>query len=271
MALERALRGPAVGLLLAAALLAGCVSGRDIDDLKAQLSDVQREIQQLQSQTPNKQEIEDLNRSISNQTEALLKSEADVQVGLQSLSTQIENLEAKLEETNYRLGQLSQQIAATNQELKSFRLQAPAETPAAAGTPPPPPGRAPSDPQAAYQAAYNDYLRGSYDLAILGFQQYLQAFPNTDLADNASYWIGECYFSQRKFQQAIREFDTILSRYPKSDKTASALLKKGYAYLELGDRGQGISLLQQVARQYPGSDEANLARQRLEALGVDAR
>ncbi len=127
-----------------------------------------------------------------------------------------------------------------------------------------------SDPQALYQTAYNDYLRGNYDLATLGFRQYLEAFPGTELADNAAYWIGECYFSQGKYQQSIREFDDILGRYPRSDKLASALLKKGYAYLEMGEREQGVVQLRHVLREYPGTDEANLARQRLNDLGVDA-
>jgi tol-pal system protein YbgF len=98
----------------------------------------------------------------------------------------------------------------------------------------------------------------------------LDDFPETELADNAAYWTGECYFSQAKYEQAIREFDDILRVYPRSDKLASALLKKGYAYLELGQREQGVVQLQHVIREYPGTDEANLARQRLSALGVDA-
>ena len=111
--------------------------------------------------------------------------------------------------------------------------------------------------------SYGDYLRGNYDLAVLGFRQYLDSFPNTELADNATYWIGESYFSQRKFRH-------ILTAYPRSDKVASALLKKAYAFLELGDRSQGTGQLQTLIRQYPGTDEANLAKQRLDALGVDA-
>ena len=62
----------------------------------------------------------------------------------------------------------------------------------------------------------------------------------------------------------------MLTRYPKGDKVPSALLKKGYSYLELGERSQGVVQLQHVIRQYPTSDEANLARQRLREIGVDA-
>ncbi|HEY9421527.1 MAG TPA: tol-pal system protein YbgF, partial [Thermoanaerobaculia bacterium] len=128
-----------------------------------------------------------------------------------------------------------------------------------------------ADPKSIYDAAYNDYLRGNYDLSLRQFQEYLANFPNTDLSDNATYWIGESYYRQKRFRQAIEQFDSVLSGYPRSDKVPSALLKKGYSHLELGERSQGVAQLQNVLRQHGSSDEANLARQRLRELGVDVR
>jgi tol-pal system protein YbgF len=254
---------------------AGCVSSQDIQGLQSQLSDIQKQMLQLQKQAgeaPSKQEVTNLQSSVGQQMQGLLKTEADMQVKLQDLSSQIEALQAKLEDTNYRLSQLSQQIATTNQELKSFRSQ-PAAVPAPDGS-----MTAPQQSQAGggadpkiYDAAYNDFLKGNYDLSMREFQEYLANFPNTDLSDNATYWIGECYYRQKRFRQAIEQYDAVLSRFPRSDKTASALLKKGYAHLELGERSQGIVQLQHVLRQYPTSDEANLARGRLREMGVDVR
>ena len=246
------------------------MSTSDIEGLQNQLSDVQRQLLQLQKQAPSKEEVSNLEAQVGKQMESLLKSEADMQVRLQDLSKQIDQLQANLEDTNYRLAQLSQQIAATNQELKSVRAApAPAAegdepgagTAAAAGAPP-------ANPQTLYQTAYNDYLRGNYDLAIREFQDYFDHFPDTDLADNAVYWIGECYYRQGKFRQAISQFDTVVSRYPRSDKLPSALLKKGYSHLQLGERSQGVVQLQHVIAEYPSSDEANLARQRLRSWGL---
>ncbi|HYN21429.1 MAG TPA: tetratricopeptide repeat protein, partial [Thermoanaerobaculia bacterium] len=81
---------------------------------------------------------------------------------------------------------------------------------------------------------------------------------------------GECFYRQRRFRQAVDQFDNVLSRYPRSDKVPAATLKKGYAHLELGERSQGVVQLRHVIRTYPNSDEANLARQRLREIGVDA-
>ena len=247
-----------------------CVSSSDIDSVQTRLGDIQRQVTDLQREGSSKQEIADLGASLGQQMQALLKAEADMQVELRSLSGQIEELQGRLEETSFRLSQLSQQMAATQQELRA-RPSATGEAapgglePGSAPTMPPPA----ADPEAMYQSAYSDYLRGSYDLARQGFQQYLEAFPETDLADNASYWIAECQYRQGKFTEAIAGYDQVLERYPRSDKLPSALLKKAYAHLELGQRQAGVSNLQRVIKQFAASDEANLARQRLRGLGID--
>lgn len=255
-----------LGAALLAASSLGCASSSDHDTIKTQLQDIQLQVLQLQKQSPSKTEIADLETAITEQVQALLKSEADVQADLGVLASRIEQLEAKLEDTHFRLAQLSQQIAATNQELQAVRNAAEeARTRPAA----PPAVVNPTDPQALYDTAYNDYLQGNYDLAILGFHQYAETYRSTDQADNATYWLGECYYRQGKFQQAIEKFDEVLTRFERSDRTASALLKKGYAYFELGQRAQGVVHLQNVIREYSGTDEAALANQRLQEMGVE--
>ncbi len=262
-------------ILVATLAATGCVSTEDIQGIQTQISDVQRQLLQMQQLAPSKTDVGNLEVSMGKQMDSLLKTEADMQVKLQDLTGQIEALQAKLEDTTYRLSQLSQQIAATNQELKSFRVAPAPASPASGdqndpsfGVPAPAPsGGTGADPKALYDAAYNDYLKGSYDLSIREFQEYLQNFPDTDLADNATYWIGECWYRQKKYRQAVEQYDQMLARYPKSDKAASATLKKGYSYIELGEKTKGLLQLQRVVRDFPASDEANLARQRLRELG----
>jgi len=241
---------------LFAILASGCVTTSDIDEIQAQLRRIEDEVGVVRVESSSKDEVARLQQEMSQRMRELLRVEADMQVELSALSGQIDQLQSNLEDTNYRLDQLSKQIAGLNAAI--------AERPSTSGRPS---GGPVSDPQAMYDAAYNDYLRGNYDLAIGGFEQYLANFPDTDLADNAAYWIGESYFSQGKYNDAVQEFQRILSDFPRSDKRASALLKEGYAHLELGDRRRGVAQLQQVLRSHPGTDEADLARQRLAEIG----
>ena len=118
-----------------------------------------------------------------------------------------------------------------------------------------------------YQTAYRDYQRGNYDLAIAGFREFVAKYTNSDLADNAAYWIGESLYSQKKYREAIAQFDSVVTGYPKSDKVASALLKKGYAYISLNEKKQGIVQLQYVVHEHPKSPEAAQGARRTEAPG----
>jgi tol-pal system protein YbgF len=261
----RVARAGRATLVVVSALAAGCVSSTDIESLQEQNAQLQRQIAEMRAQGSSKQEVAGLEATLRQQTDQLLKTEADMRVDLGNLSSQIAQLQGSLEDTNYRLSQLSQQIAAANQDLRAVRS---ATAPAAAA--PDAPGAAVNaDPGTLYQTAYSDYLRGAYDLALLGFRQYLEAYPETDLADNSVYWIGECFYRQQKYADAIAEYDRVLERWPRSDKSASAQLKKGYAQIELGQKREGIAQLQRVVAAFPSSDEASLARQKLQSLGVD--
>lgn len=255
-------------LAAGAAVSVGCVSSDDIEGLHRQMNDIERQIQAVENKSSSKEEVQKLNASVAQQTNQLLKSNADTGVKLDELSRQIEALQAKLDDTNRRLAEVSQQIAAApgapgaplSPSVGAPRPNAP--PPGAAGGP---------SPQQLYDTAYGDYTKGRYELAVAGFQDYIERYPATDLSDNAQYWIGESHFSERKFDEAIRDFDALLKRWPKSDKAAGALLKKGLALQELGRRAEAVVALQYVIHEYPGSDEARLARQRLTSLGVEAR
>ena len=287
----------AAALLLAVLAGAGCVSSSDIEGLHRQMSDIEAQIQALERKSSSKEEVAKLNTNVAQQTTQLLKSNADTGVKLNELTTKMEQLEAKLEDTNRRLSQLSQQIAETQGELARLRggnVSSLAPVPPSGSTPPlaaapgrPGPIGAPMDtavvrptggaaaghpaPAELYDTAYGDYGKGRYALAIQGFQEYVDAYPNTDLTDNAMYWIGESHYAQKKYKEAIDDFTKVIKQWPKSDKAAAALLKKGYALLELQQKPEAVVELQYVIHEYPSAEEARLARARLKTLGVDAR
>jgi tol-pal system protein YbgF len=114
-------------------------------------------------------------------------------------------------------------------------------------------------------------MRGNYDLAADGFREYRRRWPDTELSDNALYWIGECLDAQDETDDALAIFSQVLEEYPLSDKAAAAQLKKGLLYLKAGDKGQGVLNLQYVVYEHPGTREADLARERLRSLGMTIR
>ncbi len=114
--------------------------------------------------------------------------------------------------------------------------------------------------------AYNDYLKGNYDLAVESFKLYRQQFPDSPLADNALYWIGECHFSQKRFLEAIDDFNEVIVAYPQGDKVAAAYLKKGISFVELGRKDEALAAFKLLVSKYPLQDEAKIAQDKIREL-----
>ena len=155
----------------------------------------------------------------------------------------------------------------------------PAATPAAAPLAPAPSenlGVAPAppiarsdktDPLKLYRAAYEGLRAGHHDEAARGFRDFLKRFPSHDLADNAQYWLGECFYDRKLYVEAAPEFRAVVSRYPLGNKAPDALLKLGYCLLALGDGQQGRAALNELIEHYPKTEAWQLARKKLDELG----
>ena len=125
---------------------------------------------------------------------------------------------------------------------------------------------APEQLKAIYDNAYLDLNRGNYSLALIGFKDYLDKSPDSDLSDNAQYWIGECYYAQRNFRRAVEELILVDRHYPLGDKVPAALLKIGYSQIQLEDRSAAKEMLRDLINRFPTSDEAAQARAKIQTL-----
>ena len=114
-----------------------------------------------------------------------------------------------------------------------------------------------------YQKNYEMLRAGDLTGALQGFRQFLKQHPRSSLASNAQYWLGECYYGQRQYSQAIREFERVLTYYSTSNKVPAALLKIGYSHLGLQDPQTARSMFRQLVRSYPKSRAAAKAYARL--------
>jgi tol-pal system protein YbgF len=119
-----------------------------------------------------------------------------------------------------------------------------------------------------FNAAYSDYSKGNYELAVMGFSDFLKTHASHPLASDAQYWIGECYFSQGKYKEASEAFDKTTKSWPTCEKAAPALLKKGLAQMELGQTSRAVPTFQKVVSEHPDSEEARIAAARLQQLGL---
>lgn len=121
----------------------------------------------------------------------------------------------------------------------------------------------------AYQAAFNLLKDSEYDRAIAAFQKFLVTFPDSALADNAVYWLGEAYYVNKSFPEAQAAFQRVLDRFPQSRKRPDAMLKIGYCQYEMKQWDAAKRTLSLVATQYPDTPSGHLAQQRLDKMAAE--
>ena len=95
---------------------------------------------------------------------------------------------------------------------------------------------------------------------------FLQNYPSHKLVPNAMYWIGEAYYEQKDYPQAILSFKDVVAKYPKHHKAQAALLKIGMSYQNVGDKDNALFYLRTLVEDYPNSDPARAARQLLREI-----
>jgi len=196
-------------------------ANKDIERLQIQISSLQGQLADLQRVSEDTlKELKRLNESLAEQSASTRRLVADRRV-------QEEAISAALKDINDRVSDMSERLQAGSAAAGPPAVvtnPAPGIPPVAAGGPaaaPITPGtQAPAapvvpNPQAPaprelYTQAYADYARGNYDLAIQEYTDYLRNYPDTDLSDNAQYWIGECHYAKSKFEDAIEDRKSVV-------------------------------------------------------------
>jgi tol-pal system protein YbgF len=194
----------------------------------------------------------------------LQKQQSDGGTKTDQLSGQIQALNDTMDELKVRLAKVTKQLEdmqAAQQSLAASQATQQAQQQQLASAPPP---------DVLYNNGLRDYNGGKNDLAVQEFSDYIKFYPNTDLAGNCYYYLGEIQFKQGNYQQAAQSYDQVLQNFPSGNKAASAQLKKGFALVELGKQDEGVTELRHLIQRYPHSPEALQARERLRKLGVSS-
>jgi tol-pal system protein YbgF len=240
-----------------------------VQQLQEQMTAMQRSFDERMGVMNNlvEHDVDAINKvssAINNLQTTLEKQQGDSSGHVDQLSGQIQALNDTLDELKVRLAKVSKQLEdmqAAQQSMAANQATKEAQQQAIAQAPPP---------DILYNNALRDYNGGNNDLASQEFSDYIKFYPNTDLAGNANFYLGEIQFRQGKFQQAAQSYDQVLQNFPSGNKAASAQLKKGFSLLEAGKQEDGVVELRHVIQRYPHSPEATQARERLKKLGVSA-
>jgi tol-pal system protein YbgF len=270
----------AVGLgaaCIAALAMAGCASTPpEQDPVQIKLKDLDTRLARVERVIANQSLLD-----LSNQLESL---RSDVRAMHNDVDQLNHNLDASRKQQHDLYADLDQRLRAL-EARGGAGPNAPAANPGAAaaavgtsaagagasgGVPPPAtPASGDGADKASYQAAFELLKNGQYDAAIAAFQKFLLIYPDSQLADNAQYWLGEAYYVNRSFPEALNAFQHLVSRYPQSRKLPDAMLKIGYCDYELKQWDAAKSVLTQVATNYADTPAGRLAQQRLDKIATE--
>ncbi len=293
------------GLVLLLALsLAGCAEVQEATGVATQQDLLQlRQDMAAAQQAAQRARID--NDAIAAQVDKRVREHAgDNDRQISALTRQVDGLNDTITSLSSRVEELNSRVEALNRQVRGA---APAAGAGAAGTPRPPaastttpstgttttttppgpvaavpprPTTGALQPQDIYQAAYIDFSKGSYSLAIAGFREFLRRYPDHELAGSAQYWVGEAYLSlargftdasqgdkaNESLEQAVQEFKKVQANYPRADKVPTALYKEALALIDLKQPALAQARLQYLVDNFPRAEETSLARERLTTL-----
>lgn len=254
---------------------AGAGTKEDIAQIQRNLLEIQQQIWDLEARLKNNTDsVEGTVKGVQDSTQELRQVQASLNAKLERILNEVQALNEKIEDTNRRVRDISVPTAMappvnSSEATDTFTDPAPSPRPPSTTTPPPATAAGSMGDQQLYQDAIGQYTKGRFEQALRAFQDLLDQFPGSPMSDDAQFMIGESYYGMKEYVDAVSEYDKVVKSYPDSDRVPGARLKKAFSLFSLGKKGQGVVELQQISQRYPNTKEAEIARQRLEELGLE--
>ena len=114
-----------------------------------------------------------------------------------------------------------------------------------------------------YEAALNNFKATKYKEASWGFSAFVQKHPDSSLAPNAQFWLGNAFIAQRNCAKAIEAHSVVTTRYADSAKAPDSWLAMATCQQEMGNPTAARRSLETLVAKYPNAPAADAARDRL--------
>jgi len=260
-------------------IMAGCATRGDLDSLQQDLDEMKSRTLKVEKElggvrTEAREGVENNLKGFQKDLDQIRKTSADLQatidsskVDLQVMGGKVDDLsllakkpaddlallredlerrntgvEKRLEKIEKNLDELQKNVA----ELRSREAE--------------------KTPDAIYQKGIDAYKAGDFAKSREQLSRFIELFPKHDLTANAHYWLGETYYSEKVYDQAILEFEKVVKEFPAKGKAPAALLKQAMAFNELDDAKSARFVYKKLIENYPLADEVKLAKDKLKEL-----
>src|SRR6266545_906719 len=223
--------------------LAGCASKTDlaylrydVEGLNSRFSKVEKDLGSLRNET--KEGLEKNLKGLQTDMESIRKGAADLQANIEAMKVDMQVVSGKLDDAaiaakkpadeltllrddmERRMGAIEGRTAKLEKGLEELKKMAESEK---------------TTPEALYQKGLESLKSGDAQKARELLAKFLELYPGHQLAGNAHYWLGETYYTEKRYDQAVLEFQEVIKNFPGKEKVPAAMLKQAMAFRELGD------------------------------------
>lgn len=227
----------------------------DLQEMKRRLAELERSVVGLKEDRQGRERLD-----------LLTRQQADLQAGLDTLRVEFQSVSGRFEDMARERAQMRDDLSLVRDDLalKVTALEDRLAWLTEQVKAPPAPAAAAETPEALYERGLElIQKKGDFAGGRQWLQEFLQRYPQHELAVNAMYWIGEGWYGEKKFENAILQFQDVIQKYGEHPKVAAALLKQGLAFHALGDLKNARVILQKLIDTFPLSEETKKAREKL--------
>ena len=219
-------------------ILTGCVRQEDVDLLQKELIDIKKEIAQIKETQKNIQkDVADLSKRVDNVSKVASQNSIELQ----------------------KLKSFGRSEKKNEEKKKGLKKEGEEKV------------KIPEKPEELYRYGLDAYYKGKIKEAREMFEAFTKKFKDSELYDNALFWIGQTYYTEGRYDKAVKTFDRLINECKTGkildcNKMPTAMLKKGFAFLKMGETDKAKAVFRDIIKKFPDTEEAEIAKKKLEVV-----
>ena len=209
------------------------------------------------------QQLKRLRSVVDDATKVVTRNSADVGLSVQKLQTDLAQLTGRIDDIQHAQDALTKQFqdyrAASDTKLEQLVNES-----AQAKNPP-----MPTTPDGVYAEGEKRMAARQYQEARRLFEAFVTRYAGDPRAARAQYNIGEAYWQENRYSNAIGAYTKVVDNFPKSDVVPDAMYKNGLAFRALKYCSDAKVYFQELLKRYPRTSWKKDANEELRKLSQD--